>query len=1345
MKIADTSSKSVRLLLLLFLFFLLAQTAKSQDARYGYISPVGTAEFEFGDKNDPSNTLNVTCTFEMNIWTSIDSIGNSRRVFQLRFYNFNQRIDDMFIQISKLGGFEYPTEILPNNFYTCVGSLDWLPNSYPAPRSTFSTGLDNIYFERIDTATHNISGEIYINKLWPEDWFGEKVFTYATGSFKIETIPPQLIVTNSNSDILKTKDTAKYQIQLKDKDGNNLSGFDVKVKDPFVSSNEFFTIGKTNQNGMAYYNRIIPNDAPNGDYELTFWATKDTTRAHQYWDTVPLRLSTMQIKKTISVVDTFGLTFNVSPEEPISSRVGNIVEYRVNVKIEDYYVADNADVWVKNKVFSNSFEKVGSTNSNGEFLYKFKLPDETELVQNEIEFFVSKEGYRQSDVITRYLVVYPKGLFLTVLPSKDLELFPKDSTAFIVYVRNANNDPISGADIYVLDSLSGKKTFTKVDTTDLNGRLIYSIKIPENASGDFHYKFFAHKEDESTDTIARKATVQSGSRCWTYAYGMLEFCIEGNGKWETEEGKPILKSENAIVINDFLIFEGNLEIDTVNLSMKADGKFYLKEIPLPGGGLGSFTVAEGSYQLAFAGPDGKITNFANAVLEKVAGFDIKITDLQLVGGRRADGIKFSAKMSIPGIAAGCNEKGSDEQETEFDLKDLEISKTKGVQLGGFNVQNLGFKSFPNFCIKELSGSYDDETDKLAYGANVKIPFGEVGGGLAFSKGKLDSVGFRLEAKFPPLFVIGTSTVGIMGFFGHISNITKPEIEFELGGVLSDITSESLYKIDMSGYYKSPSTIGMKGDGTIFKDPLTDKWQIKGGLEGSIDFAEYQMEIIGNINVGTKDEKEYLLKADANMKYNMKQSKFSGAMSGTITLPKFNNGWPYDWINSTLGLPKTTTASARLIYGNMKTLWGDAYFPSPVGNLRYVLDLKKSWGDDDFFFFERSSPSSKINVKVYDGDYRILNGDYTQKISIGEDCEKLVVRITGNTEIPVSELLAPDGTLYKTNSLDPNNLNIHYATSFDEYKSFWTITNPSKGDWKVIVKDVINNFTIDNYIFDNPPFFRIETQQNQKDIIVSWETAGLSETGTIDLFLDNDTYGENGVYLKSVDAKSGTATISINDSLSHCKYFVYAVYLGKDYALSSYSEKPVLNTKSFLHPPANFTAKFNTTTGKYTAEWTASQDNDVVGYVLYSVEDYGGYEQVVASAPRSQSKIEFSVPSHQYFKVKIVSFDKNGLMGCPTPPQQIIVGVSDYNLDRVQNQNGILLSPNPASEYIEISLDRWTPSGNEEIKIYNTFGELVISETIHPMTSSHRMNIKHLLVGLYLVRIGNNIEKFVVVR
>jgi hypothetical protein len=56
-----------------------------------------------------------------------------------------------------------------------------------------------------------------------------------------------------------------------------------------------------------------------------------------------------------------------------------------------------------------------------------------------------------------------------------------------------------------------------------------------------------------------------------------------------------------------------------------------------------------------------------------------------------------------------------------------------------------------------------------------------------------------------------------------------------------------------------------------------------------------------------------------------------------------------------------------------------------------------------------------------------------------------------------------------------------------------------------------------------------------------------------------------------------------------------------------------------------------------------------------------------------------------------------------------------------------------------------PSEGSDIEIYDVLGEKIISKSIHPMTWSHRMNVSNLPKGVYFVRVGERVEKFVKVR
>ncbi len=84
-------------------------------------------------------------------------------------------------------------------------------------------------------------------------------------------------------------------------------------------------------------------------------------------------------------------------------------------------------------------------------------------------------------------------------------------------------------------------------------------------------------------------------------------------------------------------------------------------------------------------------------------------------------------------------------------------------------------------------------------------------------------------------------------------------------------------------------------------------------------------------------------------------------------------------------------------------------------------------------------------------------------------------------------------------------------------------------------------------------------------------------------------------------------------------------------------------------------------------------------------------------------------------------------------------------DQADNEQ-IEVSPNPAGDFITINLERCATSSrcgtSGEISIYNTLGEKVMAESIHPMTASHRMNIEPLPRGIYFVKVGGETAKFV---
>ncbi|MDX9791449.1 MAG: T9SS type A sorting domain-containing protein [Candidatus Kapabacteria bacterium] len=67
-------------------------------------------------------------------------------------------------------------------------------------------------------------------------------------------------------------------------------------------------------------------------------------------------------------------------------------------------------------------------------------------------------------------------------------------------------------------------------------------------------------------------------------------------------------------------------------------------------------------------------------------------------------------------------------------------------------------------------------------------------------------------------------------------------------------------------------------------------------------------------------------------------------------------------------------------------------------------------------------------------------------------------------------------------------------------------------------------------------------------------------------------------------------------------------------------------------------------------------------------------------------------------------------------------------------------PNPASDFIELSINNETNPNASFAQIFNIFGIEVSKSSL--TDGNNRINISHLPAGVYYIRIGDKTEKFV---
>ena len=139
-------------------------------------------------------------------------------------------------------------------------------------------------------------------------------------------------------------------------------------------------------------------------------------------------------------------------------------------------------------------------------------------------------------------------------------------------------------------------------------------------------------------------------------------------------------------------------------------------------------------------------------------------------------------------------------------------------------------------------------------------------------------------------------------------------------------------------------------------------------------------------------------------------------------------------------------------------------------------------------------------------------------------------------------------------------------------------------------------------------------------------------------------------------------------------------------------------------------------------------NTVTDYSLYKIEDLiSGYDDGA-------------------FRISIIP-ETNEILLCTN----YSIYKTDLNTDvkeTAENLPNLFLMdvfPNPAYDFITIQLSNKELqlfASEDKVQIFDVLGIEVMSESIHPMTGSHRMNVEKLPAGVYFIRIGNKVEKFV---
>jgi hypothetical protein len=721
-----------------------------------------------------------------------------------------------------------------------------------------------------------------------------------------------------------------------------------------------------------------------------------------------------------------------------------------------------------------------------------------------------------------------------------------------------------------------------------------------------------------------------------------------------------------------------------------------------------------------------LTGFVNDALStftpNIGGLDLKLEDLQLIGGRSAQGISLNLQISWDNITPSCG-SGSD-QTTAIKLQGLSIVKGKGINVDGMEVSDMGIA--PGFCLKELKASYDQDNDKLAFGLTLLTPFIEVGGGLGLIHGEIDSVAMRavLQDKIIPL---GTTGIGIIGCEGRVNKITEPPVNAKFGGIISAVVSDNIFQLTTSLEYIPPAILKVElGDGKFFNPPFADGWWLgEGGVYGQIDLKTYKVKLGGELKLSpyldASGNKKHMATGKIDLAY--RNAPITGVtvgqLEGAVTIPKLSNKWPYDWLNSKLGLPYNINGNALLVYkSTTKYITGELNLGGRIGKVNYDINLAKNYNEPGFFSFQAQELSSKTSK----------NGREEIFINIPENVPLAVLSVYGFTHASTLSLSDPGGSTITTNQPGEN---AEWLSDGENEKGYLTLYHPVSGSWNISIN---NADSISWHLFGEQYAFSIETELNDNGVLVKWDKNLFSSGGTVDIFLDDDNSNMDGSWLTEVNGNNGSYLIPFDDVSEYCNFYVMGIADRNGQRRTAYSAEYIYNPIDSYEAPQNIDWTYDNNSSELIIDWSIVTESNLAGYILEYRKD--SIVETLAMLAPTENHYQTIIEDFNPQNILFYSFGLDGESSCPVYLENS-TSVEETTLNKqIEDLRLLKLFPNPSSSEVIIAFNAFD-NKVIQIELMDMMGKVMFKQSnykVHEGQNHYRLNIEHLIPGQYLINV-----------
>lgn len=989
------------------------------------------------------------------------------------------------------------------------------------------------------------------------------------------------------------------------------------------------------------------------------------------------------------------LTLQVSPtKDPFPANAGTTVNFKSYVKDIFGNEVEDVELYVDDEINKLSNQKIGTTNSKGEFVYQLVIPADTKTKQYELNFTAIKLPYRapepvkkKIDVSGRYWIYTCGGVPLLTFDAGEGEEFkkPDNSSPIIEHKgRTLLNDILYLEGTVRIDPTKGQEQLDGDFKTYIKDMMIAGERIQWDLTSTLRTALTCDtKLKLAIPEIAKKEIGGKTISIEEFSFVDLNYAvavkIKGQIKWENVAKDACGKNSNTP------------EVSALSIALTV-----AKEE------LGGYRVEQGEIAIQ------------NFVLKPFPQFCIDNLSVNYDGVKDAWTIAGACELKVGSSGSGDAAKKGWEGKMKASLT---------IEKGSFEAFSFEGKTTPGVPIPDLP-IFEWSGLKLSTSGWSKPNWNSLTVGIG---GFFISADEMFKTKFP-----------VFNFLGK-----DPVTEIEINGKYA-------YPFTFEGE--------IKGKMFAFKPvSVTRKWQIEFSGGAKFDLykgMESKSKTFKAIHFGGDD---FVFTAEEGGTQSLLWAddfSISSFMQAKLRIPDMPADVPDGFIQTCIKFLKASSllphdlGKAGVYYRSNKNdgvVFSCAVDVSqnPVPFIRALGKLSLEVGIKDKLYVKATGMNQQVTTKAYAGKSNQVQGmrpnnRYIQAVpldtfTVTSDMSRVFVMINSAAKAPTSVLIDPDGTTVSATKSDSSI--IKFATP-DNSSIMWTIVKPTVGLWQIALTNPSpSDSVLITALIDKEKTFSISATTNARTLNISWDGQGYANSDKIDFFLTRSATDFGGVPIGSASAGAGTFAYTMNDTLPECSYHLYGIRMAEGMApTTAYAAGEFSTGKSILQAPANITVASNQY-GIANVSWVPVSDPKVTRLALYVKTATGG-DSLLTEAYPNEANVSIECDTALLRSLYVVAISADGLRGCPRNPQSIIVDVPEERGLQLSIDNPLRVVPNPANAQAGIRF--MLPNATAvRLCISNALGQIIsdiptgmLGEGEHTLS----YNTLELPQGMYIVRI-----------